>query len=41
VQPDQKLVYRAEWDLPGERLKGVRAFIGQLAAVAAKARKAA
>jgi len=41
VQPDQKLVYRAEWDLPAERLKGVRAFIGQLAAVAAKAREAA
>ncbi len=41
VQPDQKLVYRAEWDLPAERLKGVRTFIGQLAAVAAKAKKAA
>jgi len=41
VQPDHKLVYRAEWDLPAERLKGVRAFIGQLAAVAAKASKAA
>jgi len=41
VQPDRKLVYRAEWDLPAERLKGVRAFIGQLAGVAAKARKAA
>ena len=41
VQPDQKLVYRAEWDLPAERLRGVRAFIGQLAAVAAKAKKAA
>ncbi len=41
VQPDQKLVYRAEWDLPAERLKGVRTFIGQLAAVAAKASKAA
>ncbi|KAB2940259.1 MAG: transcription-repair coupling factor [Hyphomicrobium sp.] len=41
VQPDQKLVYRAEWDLPAERLQGVRAFIGQLAAVAAKAKKAA
>ena len=39
--PDQKLVYRAEWDLPSERLKGVRTFIGQLAAVAAKASKAA
>jgi transcription-repair coupling factor (superfamily II helicase) len=41
VQPDHKLVYRAEWDMPAERLKGVRAFIGQLAAVAAKAKKAA
>ena len=41
VQPDQKIVYRAEWDLPAERLKGVRAFIGQLAGVAAKAKKAA
>jgi transcription-repair coupling factor (superfamily II helicase) len=41
VQPDQKLVFRAEWDLPAERLKGVRAFIAQLAAVAAKAKKAA
>jgi transcription-repair coupling factor (superfamily II helicase) len=41
VQPDQKLVFRAEWDLPADRLKGVRGFIGQLAAVAAKAKKAA
>jgi transcription-repair coupling factor (superfamily II helicase) len=41
VQPDHKLVYRAEWDLPAERLKGVRAFIGQLAAVAGKGKKAA
>ncbi|HWK33052.1 MAG TPA: TRCF domain-containing protein, partial [Hyphomicrobium sp.] len=41
VQPDQKLVFRAEWDLPTDRLKGVRGFIGQLAAVAAQARKAA
>ncbi len=41
VQPDQKLVFRAEWDLPSDRLKGVRGFVGQLAAVAAKAKKAA
>jgi transcription-repair coupling factor (superfamily II helicase) len=41
VQPDQKLVFRAEWDLPAERLKGVRGFIGQLAGVANKAKKAA
>jgi transcription-repair coupling factor (superfamily II helicase) len=41
VQPDQKLVFRAEWDLPAERLKGVRGFIGQLAGVASKAKKAA
>ena len=32
---------KADWDLPAERLKGVRAFVAQLAAVAAKARKAA
>jgi transcription-repair coupling factor (superfamily II helicase) len=41
VQPDQKLVFRAEWDLPAERLKGVRGFVGQLAGVASKAKKAA
>ncbi|WP_072377913.1 transcription-repair coupling factor [Hyphomicrobium sp. NDB2Meth4] len=41
VQPDQKLVFRAEWDLPSDRLKGVRGFVGQLAAVAAKAKQAA
>ncbi|MTD93232.1 transcription-repair coupling factor [Hyphomicrobium sp. xq] len=41
VQPDQKLVFRAEWDLPADRLKGVRGFIGQLAGVASKAKKAA
>jgi transcription-repair coupling factor (superfamily II helicase) len=41
VQPDQKVVFKAEWDLPGERLKGVRALIAQLVAIAQKARKAA
>jgi len=41
VQPDQRVVFRAEWDLPAERLKGVRALITQLAGIAAKAKKAA
>jgi transcription-repair coupling factor (superfamily II helicase) len=41
VQPDQKLVFRAEWDLPAQRLKGVRGFIGELAKVAGKAKQAA
>ena len=34
-------VRRAEWDLPAERLAGVRALITQLVALAAKAKKAA
>ena len=41
VQPDQKLVVRGEWDLPAERLKGVRAFISELVTLAHKAKKAA
>jgi len=41
VQPDQKLVFKAEWDLPAERLKGVRALITRLVAIAQKAKKAA
>jgi transcription-repair coupling factor (superfamily II helicase) len=41
VQPDQRLVFKAEWDLPAERLKGVRALIAQLVAIAQKAKKAA
>ena len=41
VQPDQKLVFKAEWDLPGERLKGVRKLISELVAIAQKAKKAA
>jgi transcription-repair coupling factor (superfamily II helicase) len=41
VQPDHRLVFKAEWDLPAERLKGVRALITQLAGIAAKAKKAA
>jgi transcription-repair coupling factor (superfamily II helicase) len=41
VQPDHKLVFRAEWDLPAERLKGVRALIAKLVEIALKAKKAA
>jgi transcription-repair coupling factor (superfamily II helicase) len=41
VQPDQRVVFRGEWDLPEERLKGVRALITKLAGIAAEARKAA
>jgi transcription-repair coupling factor (superfamily II helicase) len=41
VQPDQRLVFKADWDLPELRLKGVRGLVGELAALAAKARKAA
>ena len=42
IQPDQKLVFRGDWDLPEARLKGVRALAAQLAALAgAGAKKAA
>ena len=41
VQPDQRLVVRADWDLPEKRLKGVRAFVQQLAELAAKPAPAA
>ncbi len=41
VQPDQRLVYRADWDLPEARLKGVRALVQQFADIAARAKKAA
>ncbi len=41
VQPDQKIVFKSEWDLPAERLKGVRAFITELVAIAQKTKKAA
>ncbi len=41
VQPDQKLVFRSEWDLPAERLKGVRALVAKLVEIAGKAKKAA
>ncbi|MEQ1670187.1 MAG: transcription-repair coupling factor, partial [Hyphomicrobium sp.] len=38
VLPDQKLVYRADWDLPEKRLKGVRALVQQFADIAEKAK---
>jgi transcription-repair coupling factor (superfamily II helicase) len=41
MQPDHKLVFKADWDLPETRLKGVRALVAQLADIAAAARKAA
>jgi transcription-repair coupling factor (superfamily II helicase) len=41
VQPDMKLVYKADWDLPEARLKGVRALVLELAQMAEATRKAA
>ncbi|AGK57706.1 transcription-repair coupling factor [Hyphomicrobium denitrificans 1NES1] len=41
VQPDQRLVYRADWDLPEARLKGVRALIQKFVELASKTRQAA
>jgi len=40
MQPDHKLVFKADWDLPESRLKGVRALVRQLAEIAT-AKKAA
>jgi len=40
MQPDHKLVFKADWDLPEARLKGVRALVRQLAEIAG-AKKAA
>ncbi len=41
LQPDHKLVFKADWDLPEARLKGVRALVRQFAELASKAKKAA
>ncbi len=41
MQPDHKLVFRADWPQPEDRLRGVRALVRQLADVAAAAKKAA
>ena len=40
LQPDHKLVYKAEWTTPAARLNGVRALVRELAGIAAP-RKAA
>ena len=41
LQPDHKLVFKGDWDLPEARIKGVRQLVEQLAAIAAKGAKAA
>ncbi len=41
VQPDHKLIFKASWDQPEARVKGVRGLILELAAMADKDRKAA
>jgi transcription-repair coupling factor (superfamily II helicase) len=41
VQPDHKLIFKASWDEPEARVKGVRGLVLELAAIAGKNRKAA
>jgi len=41
LQPDHKLVFKADWDLPEARLQGVRWLVRELADIAAQAKKAA
>jgi len=41
VQPDMKLVYKADWDQPKARLKGVRVLVLELAQMAEAVGKAA
>jgi len=41
VQPDQRVIFRGDWDLPEERLAGARAIVRELAEIAAAAKKAA
>ncbi|MFM1815310.1 MAG: Transcription-repair-coupling factor [Pseudomonadota bacterium] len=36
AQPDHKLVFKAEWDLPDARQKGVRSLVKELAAIAGR-----
>ena len=38
VQSDHKVVYKGSWDLPEQRLKGVRALVADLAGLAGKAK---
>ncbi|HEX6610820.1 MAG TPA: hypothetical protein VF051_08590, partial [Hyphomicrobiaceae bacterium] len=41
VQPDHKLIFKASWDEPEARVKGVRGLVLELAAIAGKNREAA
>ena len=41
VQPDHKIIFKGDWDLPQVRFKGVRALVSTLAEIAAKGAKAA
>jgi len=41
LQPDHKLVLKADWPTPAARLQGVRRLVRELAEIAAQARKAA
>jgi len=41
IQPDQKVVFRGDWDMPEARLKGVRDLAQRLATLAAAAAKKA
>jgi transcription-repair coupling factor (superfamily II helicase) len=41
LQPDHKLVFKADWDLPETRVKGVRGLVLELAEMAARGRQAA
>jgi transcription-repair coupling factor (superfamily II helicase) len=41
MQPDHKLVFKAQWPEAADRLRGVRALVRQLADIARAARKAA
>ena len=41
LQPDQKVVFKGDWDLPEKRLAGVRMIVAQLAALAEMARRKA
>ncbi|MFA5951081.1 MAG: transcription-repair coupling factor [Hyphomicrobium sp.] len=41
LQPDHKLVFKGDWDLPEKRFKGVRQLVAKLAEIAAQGKKAA
>ena len=41
LQTDHKLVFKAEWDLPEARLKGVRALVTKLVGLLPVAKKVA